>query len=333
MARKANAQKIVEGVLEQGGEAVETYVDAGELLVDEEPDDSKEFSRVRSGTETFVRNEARSIAAFDGRFENALSVEDETEGATTTHHWRITGITDEWGDPDGGDGPEIDEVEITYQTADFNGIQEDSVTVDLVREVASGIDRVEDIGLNSGTQPYNNESAILDLSGFTNTTVAGPLEIEIDGIDNPETAEFAQIEVRGDGETYRTHGIYPNPLSLISTLDTSNIHLFDVGQADASLIQTRDDETILIDTANSYDDFGWAMEELGVDHVDVLVSTHAHSDHIGGAEAFIERFESELDGVDLIIDSGIEHGTQTYNDYIDKIDEHDVSLVLGEEGD
>lgn len=62
----------------------------------------------------------------------------------------------------------------------------------------------------------------------------------------------------------------------------------DVGQADAALVQTRD-ETWLIDTGGGSDDGSGgvgllrALVTLGVEYIDVLVITHGDLDHRGGA--------------------------------------------------
>jgi Predicted hydrolase (metallo-beta-lactamase superfamily) len=56
------------------------------------------------------------------------------------------------------------------------------------------------------------------------------------------------------------------------------------------------------------------LEAIGVEHIDHLVATHAHADHIGGHAEVIEQFETEHDGIGFVYDSGVSHTTQTYED-------------------
>jgi len=62
------------------------------------------------------------------------------------------------------------------------------------------------------------------------------------------------------------------------------LHHIDVGQADATLIITPADETILIDTGDWRQGGEGVIEYLedhDIDRIDHLVATHGHADHIG----------------------------------------------------
>ncbi len=64
------------------------------------------------------------------------------------------------------------------------------------------------------------------------------------------------------------------------------VHFIDVGQADAALLQCGDD-TMLIDGGNVSDsDLIIAyLKKLNIVHIDYMVCTHAHEDHVGGLSA------------------------------------------------
>ena len=118
--------------------------------------------------------------------------------------------------------------------------------------------------------------------------------------------------------------------------DELEIHYINVGQADATLVITPTNETMLIDSGDWRDDGETVLRYLEtheIERIDYLVATHAHADHIGGHAAIIEHYESEKDGIGEVWDSGVPHTTQTYENYLDAIEEHDVDLVVAREGD
>ena len=62
-----------------------------------------------------------------------------------------------------------------------------------------------------------------------------------------------------------------------------DVHFIDVGQADAALVIC-DDKTMLIDGGNRADSsllYSY-LKQQGVTHLDYVVATHAHEDHVGG---------------------------------------------------
>ncbi|TYL35857.1 competence protein [Natronococcus pandeyae] len=148
------------------------------------------------------------------------------------------------------------------------------------------------------------------------------------------------------------HAFEPDPETLPTTdssdtqtlsttaTDTSNgefeVHILNVGQADAAVIFSPEGETMVIDSGHWTDDGGTIIEFLekhDVDHIDHLVATHAHSDHIGGHADLIEHFEEEKNGIGAAYDSGVPTSTNTYEDYMDAVEEYDVTLYEVEEGD
>ncbi|WP_137288790.1 ComEC/Rec2 family competence protein [Natronorubrum halophilum] len=114
------------------------------------------------------------------------------------------------------------------------------------------------------------------------------------------------------------------------------IHHIDVGQADATLLVTPANETIVIDTGDwrpDGQDVIDYLEERNISRIDHLVATHAHADHIGGHAAVIEHFEEHGDGVGAAYDSGIAQTSQTYEGYLDAVKEYEVTLFQIAEGD
>lgn len=88
------------------------------------------------------------------------------------------------------------------------------------------------------------------------------------------------------------------------------INMLDIGQGDAVLIQTGA-KNILIDTGDDkyYEDgkkgkentqLLTELQKLKIDHIDTLVITHAHADHIGKADKVIAQY-----GVKKLVYNGI----------------------------
>jgi len=114
------------------------------------------------------------------------------------------------------------------------------------------------------------------------------------------------------------------------------VHVIDVGQADATLVVDPTGETMLIDSGHWTDDGEIVLSYLqdrGIERIDYLVTTHAHADHVGGHAEVIEYYETEAEGIGAIYDSGTVSTSETYGDYLDAVEQYNVSLVQAQEGD
>ena len=98
------------------------------------------------------------------------------------------------------------------------------------------------------------------------------------------------------------------------------MHVIDIGQGDSELIQCGD-KNILIDcgengmgeTVLNY------LDRIGVTHLDWLIGTHPHSDHIGGMDTVINS-DIEIDKIMMPQTSeDMTPTTKTYNDVLDAI--------------
>lgn len=71
------------------------------------------------------------------------------------------------------------------------------------------------------------------------------------------------------------------------------VHYIDVGQGDATFIELPDGKTMLIDGGT--DEMGGRVvkyiKDLGYKKIDYLIATHSDSDHVGGLDKVLEKFE------------------------------------------
>ncbi|WP_349945651.1 MBL fold metallo-hydrolase [Lacrimispora sp. BS-2] len=107
------------------------------------------------------------------------------------------------------------------------------------------------------------------------------------------------------------------------------VHFIDVGQGDSTLVE-KDGHYMLIDagerdqgeTVASY------LEKQGVKKLDYVIGTHPHSDHIGGLETVIRKFD-----VQKVFLPEKEHTTKVYERLLDAIADKNLKITLPEPGD
>jgi len=99
--------------------------------------------------------------------------------------------------------------------------------------------------------------------------------------------------------------------------DELSVHVLDVGQGDAILIVAPSGKTALVDASvpGSGKKVLAAMERYGVDHIDLFITTHAHADHIGGADEVIKGTK-----VYKVLDSKVPNTTKNYEDFLDAVE-------------
>ena len=87
---------------------------------------------------------------------------------------------------------------------------------------------------------------------------------------------------------------------------TLYVSFIDVGEGDSALIETPDGYTALIDAGGpkSGESVVNLLRSRGVYKLDLFVLTHAHADHIGGAQAVLDAIK-----VEHVLDSGCTEGS------------------------
>ena len=97
------------------------------------------------------------------------------------------------------------------------------------------------------------------------------------------------------------------------------VHFIDVGQGDAILLDAPDG-TVLVDAGEPNGLAAGFLAERDIDHLDLVVATHAHFDHIGG---FLEILPEV--GAEQVWYNGQSHTTQAFEDFTDILLELDAA--------
>jgi beta-lactamase superfamily II metal-dependent hydrolase len=108
-----------------------------------------------------------------------------------------------------------------------------------------------------------------------------------------------------------------------------SIHVLDVGQGDATVIQSSSGMTLLFDGGEN--GLGASiivpyLTSLGVDELDYMAASHYHSDHIGGLdEVFAQKGVSEA-----VYDRGWNYSSTAYNSYAFAVASKRVPITDGQ---
>jgi competence protein ComEC len=111
--------------------------------------------------------------------------------------------------------------------------------------------------------------------------------------------------------------------------DELQVHVLNVGQGDSILIIAPGGKTVLVDAGapGSGRVVLDAMKRYGVDHLDLMVATHAHADHIGGADEVMRRTK-----VTTVLDSRVPNSTKNYEDFLAAIEKTGAKYVPASPG-
>lgn len=114
----------------------------------------------------------------------------------------------------------------------------------------------------------------------------------------------------------------------ISKLDELKVHILDIGQGDALLIQSSK-ENILIDAGNKGkgDEVLDYLHDQGITELNAVVSTHPDADHIGGLAEVIRGIK-----VDSVYAPRVTHTTEAYKQFLLSVKEKSLKIKIAKNG-
>ncbi len=105
---------------------------------------------------------------------------------------------------------------------------------------------------------------------------------------------------------------------------------FDVGQGDAILVKTPENQTMLIDGGPN----NKVLQKLGqylpslTKRIDIVLLTHPHADHVVGLIEVLRRYE-----IGAVVLSGADLKTDAYSEFLKIIKEKNIPVVIAEAGE
>ncbi len=111
---------------------------------------------------------------------------------------------------------------------------------------------------------------------------------------------------------------------------TLQVHFLDVGQGDCAIVLC-DGEAMVIDggpAATSQFVYSYIRNTLELDHIDLMVSTHPHLDHVYGLSAVLNAVP-----VDLILTPTLKWDSKAFNSMLKYAEMQGSSLAIPDEGD
>lgn len=177
---------------------------------------------------------------------------------------------------------------------------------------------------DSNSPPPDDLSSIS--SNVNTPSPAVPSASDSDGETEPASSTNTEAD---PGETPAQSEAPSSVPTEIAEGSSFEIHYIDVGQADAALVLC-DGQAMLIDGGNAEDSnliYAY-LKKLSLDHLQYIVCTHAHEDHVGGLAGALNYAT-----VDVAFSPVTSYDSRAFGNFVTYLDKQGVSITIPKAGD
>lgn len=177
---------------------------------------------------------------------------------------------------------------------------------------------------DSNSPPPDDLSSIS--SNVNTPSPAVPSASDSDGETEPASSTNAEAD---PGETPAQSEAPSSVPTEVAEGSSFEIHYIDVGQADAALVLC-DGQAMLIDGGNAEDSnliYAY-LKKLSLDHLQYIVCTHAHEDHVGGLAGALNYAT-----VDVAFSPVTSYDSRAFGNFVTYLDKQGVSITIPKAGD
>ncbi|MFI3237427.1 MAG: ComEC/Rec2 family competence protein [Lachnospiraceae bacterium] len=157
------------------------------------------------------------------------------------------------------------------------------------------------------------------------------IDIDLDQIEGVVDAVTSALEESAATDTIAEveSEVLVESSTVISEDGEFMVHFIDVGQADAALIMC-DGEYMLIDGGNVDDSslIVAVIESYGIEHLDYVVNTHPHEDHVGGLTAALSVVTA-----DVVYSSMLSYDSNAFRNFVEATEAQGLEVLIPEAGD
>lgn len=119
---------------------------------------------------------------------------------------------------------------------------------------------------------------------------------------------------------------FVNPVPVSDLTSTLEVHFLDVGEGDATLVLCENKAMLIDGGSASYSSFIYSyLKRHGVTHLDYIICTHPHEDHVGGLAGALNYVT-----VDKAFCSVLDYETRAFQSFVKYLAKQNVSLEVPE---
>lgn len=186
---------------------------------------------------------------------------------------------------------------------------------------------------DSSVPAVDEQSSVSESISSSSTAEPSPDTVESFSEKPSDTRAVHESELSSSSEeiepTQSTPTVTSAAPEVIPDNSTFEVHYIDVGQADAALVLC-DGQAMLIDGGNAADSnliYAY-LRKLSLNHLEYIVCTHAHEDHVGGLSGALNYAT-----VDVAFSPVTSYDSKAFGNFVTYLERQNVSITVPKAGD